>query len=64
MGVKLALSGYMIDALPRTMRKKHARDMKVCFAVQVCFVEAVFSTFYRELWGDESEKEGGYNAPP
>ena len=64
MDVKLDLMRDLLDTIPRAICKKLARDMKGCFAVQECCVEAVVSTFYMELWGDESQKERGYNAPP
>ena len=53
MDVKLDLMRDMFDAIPRAMCKRLARDMKGCF------VEAVVSTFYRELRGDESAEERG-----
>ena len=59
MDVKLDLMRDMFDAIPGAMCKRLARDMKGCFAVQECFVEAVVSMFYRELRGDESAEERG-----
>jgi len=54
----------LFDAIPGAISKKLARDMRGYFAVQECVVEAVVSTFYGELRGNESGEERGYNAPP
>jgi hypothetical protein len=64
MDLDLDLVWDLLDTIPRARCKKLARDMQGYFAVQECLVEAVISTFYRELWGDKSWKGMEYNAPP